>query len=108
MSIITLILCAMLQLSSVDSDVYYKKNLDPISIEGQFVSKKITKDYYVIEIKEESNKVVEIKLLKNAEEKKFFMDLSKDCTVVKKTGKREINIVKQIPGGFNVMPYEIK
>jgi len=108
MNILTLILCALLQLPAGGSDAYYKKNLDPINIEGKFVSKTVTKNYFVIKLKNDANKVYKIKLLKNDEEKKFFTDLSKDCTVVKKPGKRVFNIVKEIPGGLGVTPYIIK
>ena len=107
MNILTLFLCAMLQAVSIDSNQFYKENLDPISIDGTFISKKIAKDFYLIKVENKTGDNIEFRLLRNIYSFNIYSFISEGSYIIKRPGKREIHVMNKIDGGgYNVQIFD--
>lgn len=84
---------------------FYQKTLVPRHIDGQLEKKETTNEYYILSIREKTDKVVQIKLLKNKTGLKIYKFALLNSRVVKVKGEFTVRVMAPRVDGFMVRQF---
>ena len=95
MKLLLLALLMFLQAPQSSCNDLYKKELDPLAIEGKVLTKDIGEDFYNIFIVNDNGKKIHLRIIKNMAGFEIYNFIAKDSRISKKKGKRSIHILTE-------------
>lgn len=82
-----------------DCNTFYAQTLSPLSIKGDLQKKEETNEYFLLQVKNEDEKIIKIQLLKNNTGRKIFNFVKDNSKIVKAKGETTIRIAAPISNG---------
>ncbi|WP_302559356.1 hypothetical protein [Phocaeicola coprocola] len=95
MKLLLLELLMFFQESQFSCDDFYKKELDPLAIEGKVSTKDIGEDFYNIFIVNDNGEKIHLRIIKNMAGFEIYNFIVKDSRISKKKGKRSIHVLTE-------------
>lgn len=95
MKLLLIALLMILQSPQSSCDDFYKKELDPLAINGKVSTKDIGEDFYNIYVINNDGKKIHLRLIKNMTGFQIYNFVLKDSRISKKKGDRSIHVLTE-------------
>lgn len=95
MKLLLLAILMSYQSSQTTCDDFYKKELDPLSVEGKVTKKEISDEFYIIYVVNKKEETIRLRFLKNMPGFEIYNFILTDSYISKRKGDRSVHILTE-------------
>ena len=95
MKLLLLAILMSFQSSQTTCDDFYKKELDPLSVEGKVTKKEISDEFYIIYVVNKKEETIRLRFLKNMSGFEIYNFILTDSYISKRKGDRSVHILTE-------------
>ncbi len=95
MKLLLLAILMSFQSSQTTCDDFYKKELDPLSVEGKVTKKEISDEFYIIYVVNKKEETIRLRFLKNMSGFEIYNFILTDSCISKRKGDRSVHILTE-------------